>query len=197
MAQPPARPKEVDGSSEAPVAPVRPTAREWLQFAILRDGPRMPQGRFVGMTTAPVAPWPHQAVVARRLIATWPYSFLLCDEVGLGKTIEVGLALRSLLLSGIVRRVLIAPPASLTRQWQSELQQKFLLRFGRALSGTQPRHEYIHPTTRSSCPRPRCSRPSGVIVSTGLLPAQGPPEGAGGPGLGHRPGGRGPLCRAQ
>ena len=73
----------------------RPTAREWLQFAILREAPRMPNGRFVGMVTAPVEPWPHQAIVARRLIASFPYSFLLCDEVGLGKTIEAGLALRA------------------------------------------------------------------------------------------------------
>jgi len=29
------------------------------------------------------------------MIESWPYSFLLCDEVGLGKTIEAGLALRS------------------------------------------------------------------------------------------------------
>jgi hypothetical protein len=29
----------------------------------------------------PVEPWPHQAVVARRLIESWPYRFLFCDEV--------------------------------------------------------------------------------------------------------------------
>jgi SNF2 family DNA or RNA helicase len=158
----------VDGSSEAPAEAVKPTALECLQFAILRDAPKMPNGRFVGMATAPVDPWPHQAVVARRLIESWPYSFLLCDEVGLGKTIEAGLALRSLILSGIARRVLIAPPASLAIQWQNELQQKFFLRFGRALNGAQPRHEYIHPM-----PEQRSAAsvfaPSHVIVSTGLL----------------------------
>ncbi|NCA72409.1 MAG: helicase, partial [Sphingobacteriia bacterium] len=60
------RPKEIDGSSELPPDVAGPTAREWLQFAILREAPRMPNGRFVGMATAPVAPWPHQAIVARR-----------------------------------------------------------------------------------------------------------------------------------
>lgn len=57
----------------------------------------------------------------RRLIDTWPYHYLLCDEVGLGKTIEAGLAIRSLYLAGLVPRVLICAPASLTRQWQREM----------------------------------------------------------------------------
>lgn len=162
------RPREVDGSSEVPPEPVPPTAREWLQFAILRDGPMLPNGRFVGLATAPVEPWPHQAIVARRLIESWPYSFLLCDEVGLGKTIEAGLALRSLILSGLVHRVLIAPPASLARQWQNELQQKFFLRFARALTGAQPRHEYIHPVVKQ-LPAPSVFTPELVIVSTGLV----------------------------
>ena len=35
---------------------------------------------------------------------------MLCDEVGLGKTIEAGLAIRQLVLSGVVRRVLIFVP---------------------------------------------------------------------------------------
>jgi len=161
-------PKEIDGSSERPVEVPRPTAREWLEFAILREAPRMPNGRFVGMVTAPVEPWPHQAIVARRLIASYPYSFLLCDEVGLGKTIEAGLALRSLILSVLARRVLIAPPASLARQWQSELATKFFLRFGRALSGAQIRHAYLHPIDEQILAK-SVFAPNCVIVSTGLV----------------------------
>jgi superfamily II DNA or RNA helicase len=163
-----ANPKEIDGSSELPVEARRPTAREWLELAILRDAPRMPKGRLVGMVTAPVEPWPHQAVVARRLIDAFPYSFLLCDEVGLGKTIEAGLALRSLILSGLAKRVLIAPPASLARQWQSELASKFLLRFARAVTGAQTRHEYLHPTSEQ-VPAKYVFAPDQVIVSTGLV----------------------------
>ena len=163
-----AKPKEVDGSSELPPEVPLPSAKEWLQFAILRDAPRMPNGRLVGMVTAPVEPWPHQAVVARRLIESWPYSFLLCDEVGLGKTIEAGLALRSLILSGLARRVLIAPPASLAKQWHNELKDKFYLPFARALNGAQPRHEAIHPTERQF-PSKSVFAPDLAIVSTGLV----------------------------
>ncbi|MGE3536743.1 MAG: helicase-related protein [Candidatus Tectimicrobiota bacterium] len=161
-------PVEIDGSSAVPRAIPEPSALERLRFALLRDGPRLPGGRYVGLETAPIAPWPHQAVVARRLIDTWPYSYLLCDEVGLGKTIEAGLAIRALYLTGLVRRVLICAPASLTRQWQREMHDKFLLPFGLALGGASPRHTYLLPYEEE---RPATSlyEPDLVIVSTGLL----------------------------
>ena len=162
------RPLEIDGSSALPPVVEPPSALERLRFAVLRDAPRMPGGRFVGMYTAPVEPWPHQEVVAHRLVETWPYSYLLCDEVGLGKTIEAGLAIRSLLLSGLARRVLVAPPASLTRQWQRELASKFLLPFHRALTGATVRHEVIHPV-EGTIAADSLFAPDLCIVSTGLV----------------------------
>jgi len=161
-------PPEVDGSSARQLEHEPPSDRERLQFGLIKDGPKLPGGRFVGMETAPVAPWPHQVVVARRLIETWPYSYLLCDEVGLGKTIEAGLAIRSLVLSGLVKRVLIAPPASLTKQWQREMATKFLLPFERALSGAGGRHERIFPEPEIVSSR-NLYKPNLCIVSTGLL----------------------------
>lgn len=162
------RPCEIDGSSSFPREIPPPSLLELLRFAILRDGPMFPGGRYVGMETSPVAPWPHQAVVARRLIDTWPYSFLLCDEVGLGKTIEAGLAIRSLYLSGIVRRVLICAPAAITRQWQREMASKFFLPFGRVITGPNIRHAYLLPFEEE---RQASSmyEPDLVIVSTGLV----------------------------
>jgi superfamily II DNA or RNA helicase len=144
------------------------TPLEQLRFALVRDGPCLPNGRTVGIATAPIEPWPHQRVVARRLIECFPFSWLLCDEVGLGKTIEAGLAIRSLYLSGIAKRILIAAPASLTWQWQREMAAKFLLPFGRARTGSPLRHEYILP---SEMDRPAASLcdPDLAIVSTGLL----------------------------
>lgn len=102
-------PVEIDGTTSIKPQVEPPSALERLQFALIKDGPRLPCGRFAGMETAPVKPWPHQEIVARRLVETWPYSFLLCDEVGLGKTIEAGLAMRSLYLSGLAKRILISP----------------------------------------------------------------------------------------
>lgn len=49
---------------------------------------------------------------------------VLADEVGLGKTIEAGLVLRYMLESG-AKKVLIALPVSLRKQWELELDEKF------------------------------------------------------------------------
>ncbi|MYC43068.1 MAG: DEAD/DEAH box helicase, partial [Acidimicrobiaceae bacterium] len=70
---------------------------------------------------------PHQIAIARRITETWPRSYLLADEVGLGKTIETGLVLRELLLSGCLSSALLLVPASVLIQWQEELSEKFLL----------------------------------------------------------------------
>lgn len=51
---------------------------------------------------------------------------ILADEVGLGKTIEAGLLLKYVLESG-AKKVLIALPASLRKQWELELYEKFEL----------------------------------------------------------------------
>ena len=161
-------PTEIDGSSATKPEMAPPSAMERLRFALIKDGPKLPGGRYVGLETAPVKPWPHQEVVARRLIETWPYSFLLCDEVGLGKTIEAGLAIRALYLSGLAKRILIAPPAGLAEQWHREMQSKFFLPFARSLPGAAVRHQYIFPfeETRHSA---GLYDPDLCIVSTGLL----------------------------
>lgn len=161
-------PMEIDGTRAIRRAPEPPSVGERLRFALLRDGPKLPGGRVVGLETAPVTPWPHQAVVAQRLLASWPCSYLLCDEVGLGKTIEAGLVIRSLYLSGLAKRVLVCAPASLTRQWQREMASKFLLPFGRALGGPVPKHAYLLPREEER----RASslfEPPLVVLSTGLL----------------------------
>ena len=56
-------------------------------------------------------------------------SLLLADDVGLGKTVEAGLILTELLLRRRIQRILVLTPASLRRQWQEELWEKFSLRF--------------------------------------------------------------------
>ena len=168
MAQGVRRPLEIDGASDIPLEVAPPSTLEWLRFALIKAGPRLPGGRFVGLETTPVKPWPHQEVVARRVIATWPLSYLLCDEVGLGKTIEAGLIIRSLHLSGLMPRVLIAAPASLTRQWQREMATKFLLPFARSTGGAQPTHGYLLPSEYQETSGSLFS-PDLNILSTGLL----------------------------
>ncbi len=68
---------------------------------------------------------PHQVGAVHRVITNYPHRFLLCDEVGLGKTIEAGMILKELRTRQIVKRCLIIVPPSLRRQWQFELKTKF------------------------------------------------------------------------
>jgi ATP-dependent helicase HepA len=60
-----------------------------------------------------------------RVITNYPHRFLLCDEVGLGKTIEAGMILKELRARGSAERVLVIVPPNLVRQWQFELKSKF------------------------------------------------------------------------
>ena len=72
-----------------------------------------------------VDPLPHQIQLVHRILSSGNYNWLIADDVGLGKTIEVGLLLAALKRKGQARRVLVVSPAGLTRQWQDELKYKF------------------------------------------------------------------------
>lgn len=56
-------------------------------------------------------------------------NLLIADDVGLGKTIEAGLVVQELLARARIRNCLILCPASLQRQWQDEMAEKFNLEF--------------------------------------------------------------------
>ena len=92
---------------------------------ILADGAQAPGGLQLAEEASTIDPWPHQRVVSDTAVNTYPNSYLLCDEVGLGKTIEVGLTLSRLGLTGELENSLVLTPASLAVQWQEELWEKF------------------------------------------------------------------------
>ncbi len=69
----------------------------------------------------------HQIRTAKTVLRRFRGRALLCDEVGLGKTIEAGLILSELSLRGLVRSVLVLVPPSLIEQWQGEMRRKFSL----------------------------------------------------------------------
>ena len=79
----------------------------------------------VALDTARVDVKPHQVSVIHRVVSNYPHRFLLCDEVGLGKTIEAGMIMKELRARGLADRVLIIVPSNLKRQWQFELKSKF------------------------------------------------------------------------
>ena len=72
-----------------------------------------------------IDPLPHQLDVARKVVTSPQARWLIADDVGLGKTIEVGLILHALTQRNRCRRVLIVCPASLTKQWKDEMRAKF------------------------------------------------------------------------
>jgi len=100
---------------------------ERILLGFVRDAPRLPTSRGLGGATTTLRPWPHQRRVAETVAGHYPEGFLLCDEVGLGKTIEAGLILRQLVLDGRVRRAMILTPKSILKQFQEELYEKFIL----------------------------------------------------------------------
>jgi SNF2 family DNA or RNA helicase len=71
----------------------------------------------------------HQVDAAYRALFEMDGKALLADEVGLGKTIEVGMILKEMHFRETDDSVLILTPAQLAKQWQGELLEKFGLDF--------------------------------------------------------------------
>jgi superfamily II DNA or RNA helicase len=67
----------------------------------------------------------YQLETAKKVLKYFHGRVLLCDEVGLGKTIEAGMLMKEYLLRGMVKNILILTPAPLVSQWQEEMAQKF------------------------------------------------------------------------
>ncbi|WP_336977375.1 DEAD/DEAH box helicase [Altererythrobacter fulvus] len=71
---------------------------------------------------------PHQLWVCHKVNRTFPFRWLVADDVGLGKTIEAGLVLMPLVARAQIRRLLVLAPAKLVPQWQKRLRQMFDIR---------------------------------------------------------------------
>lgn len=71
----------------------------------------------------------HQLAAAHRAITNTGKGTLFADEVGLGKTIEIGMVLKEMDLRDTHESVLVLTPAQLAPQWQGELQEKFGLEY--------------------------------------------------------------------
>jgi ATP-dependent helicase HepA len=79
-----------------------------------------------GMIGPRVVPIPHQFYIAHRAATAQQYPrLLLCDEVGLGKTIEAGLIYHVLKHTGRVLRTLVVVPEVLKHQWMVEFYRRF------------------------------------------------------------------------
>lgn len=80
-----------------------------------------------------IDPLPHQVDAFVKMMAmlrpktgiSGQIRMLLADDVGLGKTIMVGLVMKELILRGRLYRVLIVCPSGLQIQWKEEMKEKF------------------------------------------------------------------------
>ncbi len=72
-----------------------------------------------------VDPLPHQISLVHRILMSGKANWIIADDVGLGKTIEVGLLLGAMERKHNLRRILVIVPSGLTRQWKDEMLTKF------------------------------------------------------------------------
>jgi superfamily II DNA or RNA helicase len=72
-----------------------------------------------------VDPLPHQIQLVHKIINSGQTNWVIADDVGLGKTIEVGLLLAALERRQRLSKVLVVCPPGLTVQWQQEMRFKF------------------------------------------------------------------------
>jgi superfamily II DNA or RNA helicase len=130
--------------------------RVWLPFENLR-GIKGPEARFLGgqfgehsaaerfrlrclaialrmwnentgsLSHLDIDPLPHQIYLVHHILASGNLNWLIADDVGLGKTIEVGMLMSALIQRKLARRILVVSPAGLVKQWQDELHNKFKL----------------------------------------------------------------------
>ena len=83
-------------------------------------------GAFLHTSTQPL---PHQAFALDKILGKDRFGHLLADDVGLGKTIEAGLIITTLRRGNPAYKVLVVVPASLSLQWQDEMEEHFGLYF--------------------------------------------------------------------
>ncbi|MCP5086202.1 MAG: DEAD/DEAH box helicase family protein [Rhodobacteraceae bacterium] len=109
----------VQGSSER-------LTQAWLQY----EAHALPlMENAAALTAARIDLLPHQVVLTHRIATASPRRFLVADEVGLGKTIEIALVLRELASRGELNRALMVVPAGLVNNWHHELNDVFNLNF--------------------------------------------------------------------
>ncbi len=79
--------------------------------------------------TSGVEKYWYQIETVKKVLKLFHGRALLCDEVGLGKTIEAGMLIKEYLMRGMVKNVLVLTPAPLVSQWKEEMQAKFGIEF--------------------------------------------------------------------
>ena len=102
---------------------------EWLKLSLMAAN-LIKTGKIDNLSTLDLLdgrlePYPYQLKVALNVLKEKSSVALLADEVGLGKTIEVGLILKEHIVRDNIHSILIITPKALVLQWKDELKEKF------------------------------------------------------------------------
>ena len=117
-----------------------------------------------------VDPLPHQIDLVHRIMISDHANWLIADDVGLGKTIEVGLLLAAMKRKRRAKRVLVICPAGMVRQWQDEMQLKFNETYeiyGQDFHLQQLAHWPLHEKVIVSIDRAKSEKNSSLFAQSG------------------------------
>src|SRR5215469_14073396 len=107
----------------------------------LRVGFRSSAGPFRSLGSIAVEPRPYQLVPLVMAMRQATVRMAICDDVGIGKTIESGLVAKELLAQGEASGLAVLCSPALAEQWQDELRAKFGIHAELILASTVPRLE--------------------------------------------------------
>jgi superfamily II DNA or RNA helicase len=107
----------------------------------LRIGFTSSAGPFRSLASIAVEPRPYQLVPLLMALRQPVVRLAICDDVGIGKTIESGLIAKELLAQGEASGLAVLCSPALAEQWQDELRTKFGITAELILPSTVPRLE--------------------------------------------------------
>jgi len=107
----------------------------------LRIGFQSSAGPFRSLASIAVEPRPYQLVPLLMAMHQNVVRMAICDDVGIGKTIESGLIASELLAQGDAAGLAVLCSPALAEQWQEELRVKFGIDAELVLASTVPRLE--------------------------------------------------------
>jgi len=107
----------------------------------LRIGFNSSAGPFRSLASIAVEPRPYQLVPLLMAMRQDTVRMAICDDVGIGKTIESGLIAKELLALGEASGLAVLCSPALAEQWQDELRTKFGIHAELILASTVPRLE--------------------------------------------------------
>jgi superfamily II DNA or RNA helicase len=107
----------------------------------LRIGFTSSAGPFRSLASIAVEPRPYQLVPLLMAMRQNTVRMAICDDVGIGKTVESGLIAKELLALGEASGLAVLCPPALAEQWLDELRTKFGINAQLILASTVPRLE--------------------------------------------------------